>query len=130
MKLGIDLETFSPENLKLSGLYRYALNPEFDILLFGYSLDGEAPVVLDCTKTNDRLELMELAPLIYNPGCIKTAYNAAFEWYCLSVYLNRYKKLNGLLPVETLAGLFAKHLTVTVRISDGDMYQVVGQRRL
>ena len=37
---------------------------------------------------------------------------------------------NGLLPVETLAGLFAKHLTVTVRISDGDMYQVVGQRRL
>ena len=34
---------------------------------------------------------------------------------------------NGLLPVETLAGLFAKHLTVTVRISDGDMYQVVGQ---
>ena len=37
---------------------------------------------------------------------------------------------NGLLPVETLAGLFAKHLTVTVQISDGDMYQVVGQRRL
>lgn len=100
MKLGIDIETFSPENLKLSGLYRYALNPEFDILLFGYSLDGEAPVVLDCTKTNDRLELMELAPLIYNPGCIKTAYNAAFEWYCLSVYLNRYKKLNGLLPID------------------------------
>lgn len=100
MKLGIDLETFSPENLKLSGLYRYALNPEFDILLFGYSLDGEAPVVLDCTKTNDRLELMELAPLIYNAGCIKTAYNAAFEWYCLSVYLNRYKKLNGLLPID------------------------------
>lgn len=100
MKLGIDLETFSPENLKLSGLYRYALNPEFDILLFGYSLDGEAPVVLDCTKTNDRLELMELAPLIYNPGCIKTAYNAAFEWYCLSVYLNRYKKLTGLLPID------------------------------
>lgn len=100
MKLGIDLETFSPENLKLSGLYQYALNPEFDILLFGYSLDGEAPVVLDCTKTNDRLELMELAPLIYNPGCIKTAYNAAFEWYCLSVYLNRYKKLNGLLPID------------------------------
>lgn len=100
MKLGIDIETFSPENLKLSGLYRYALNPEFDILLFGYSLDGGAPVVLDCTKTNDRLELMELAPLIYNPGCIKTAYNAAFEWYCLSVYLNRYKKLTGLLPID------------------------------
>lgn len=100
MRLGIDLETFSPENLKLSGLYRYALNPEFDILLFGYSLDGSAPIVLDCTKTNDRLELLELAPLIYNAGCIKTAYNAAFEWYCLSVYLNRYKKLDGLLPID------------------------------
>ena len=34
---------------------------------------------------------------------------------------------NGLLPVETLAGLFAKHLTVTVQISNDEMYQVVGQ---
>ena len=34
---------------------------------------------------------------------------------------------NGLLPVETLAELFAKHLTVTVQISDDDMYQVVGR---
>ena len=35
---------------------------------------------------------------------------------------------NGLLPVEALAGLFAKHLTVTVQISNDEMYQVVGQR--
>ena len=35
---------------------------------------------------------------------------------------------NGLLPVETLAGLFAKYLTVTVQLSDRDMYQVAGQR--
>ena len=34
---------------------------------------------------------------------------------------------NGLLPVEALAGLFAKHLTVTVQISNDEMYQVVGQ---
>ena len=34
---------------------------------------------------------------------------------------------NGLLPIEALAGLFAKHLTVTVQISNDEMYQVVGQ---
>lgn len=97
---GIDLETFSPEDIKKSGLYRYALNPEFDILLFGYSLGGAEPVVLDCTRTNDRLELLEMAPLIYGEQIIKTAWNAAFEWYCLSVYLNRYGKYKGLLPID------------------------------
>lgn len=97
---GIDLETFSPEDIKKSGLYRYALNPEFDILLFGYSLGGTEPVVLDCTRTNDRLELLEMAPLIYAEHTIKTAWNAAFEWYCLSVYLNRYGKIKGLLPIN------------------------------
>lgn len=97
---GIDLETFSPEDIKKSGLYRYALNPEFDILLFGYSLGGKEPVVLDCTRTNDRLELLEMAPLICAEHTIKTAWNAAFEWYCLSVYLNRYGKIKGLLPIN------------------------------
>lgn len=97
---GADLETFSPEDIKKSGLYRYALNPEFDILLFGYSLNGAEPVVLDCTRTNDRLELLEMAPLIYAEHTIKTAWNAAFEWYCLSVYLNRYGKYKGLLPID------------------------------
>lgn len=97
---GADLETFSPEDIKKSGLYRYALNPQFDILLFGYSLNGTEPVVLDCTRTNDRLELLEMAPLIYAEHTIKTAWNAAFEWYCLSVYLNRYGKYKGLLPID------------------------------
>lgn len=96
----IDLETFSPEDIKKSGLYRYATNPEFDILLFGYSLNGAEPVVLDCTRTNDRLELMEMAPLLYDDMYRKKAWNAAFEWYCLSVYLNRYGKLKGLLPID------------------------------
>lgn len=96
----IDLETFSPEDIKRSGLYRYASNPEFDILLFGYSLDGKTSYVLDCTRTNDRLEMLEIAPLLYNPAYIKKAWNAAFEWYCLSVYLNRYGKLKGLLPID------------------------------
>lgn len=97
---GIDLETFSPEDIKKSGLYRYALNPEFDILLFGYSLNGAEPVVLDCTRTNDRLEMLEMAPLLYDAAYRKGAWNAAFEWYCLSVYLNRYGKYKGLLPID------------------------------
>ena len=35
---------------------------------------------------------------------------------------------NGMLPVETLAGMFAEALTVTVQISNDEMYQVVGRR--
>lgn len=98
--LSADLETFSPEDIKKSGLYRYALNPEFDILLFGYSLNDAEPVVLDCTRTNDRLELLEMAPLLYDTMYRKKAWNAAFEWYCMSVYLNRYGKLKGILPID------------------------------
>lgn len=100
MKIGIDLETFSPENLKTSGLYRYALNPQFDILLLGYSID-EGPVVeLDCTTNEGRRAALALAPLLQSPECIKTAFNAAFEWYCLSVWLNRHGVLKGLLPIN------------------------------
>ena len=39
-RLSIDLETFSSVDLARSGTYRYVESPDFEILLFGYSVDG------------------------------------------------------------------------------------------
>lgn len=38
--LSIDIETFSPVRLVKTGVYPYADHPDFDLLLFGYSVDG------------------------------------------------------------------------------------------
>lgn len=100
MQIGIDLETFSPENIQRAGLYRYALHPEFDILLCGFSINGGDAVVLDCTTNEGRAELLKMAPILWDAAYTKTAFNAAFEWFCLSVYLNRYGLRKEILPIE------------------------------
>lgn len=100
MQIGIDLETFSPENIQRAGLYRYALHPDFDILLFGFSIDGADTVVLDCTTNEGRAALLKMAPILWDTAYTKTAFNAAFEWFCLSVYLNRYGLCKEILPIE------------------------------
>lgn len=97
---GIDIETFSSEDIRKTGLYRYANSPDFDVLLFGIAEDDGPVTVLDCTRGDERRELLGLAPLLWLPEASKRAYNAAFEWYCLSVYLNRHGLLNGLLPIS------------------------------
>lgn len=83
--LNIDLETYSPEPLKKTGLYKYAQHPEFQILLFGYSLDGAPAQVIDMTQPNTNLP-QEVVRWMFDPDCVKHAFNAAFEWYCLSRY--------------------------------------------
>lgn len=85
--LNIDLETFSSEPLTKTGLYKYAQSPDFQILLFGYSLDGAPAQVVDLTQPNTYLP-REVVPYLFNPQCIKHAFNAAFEWYCLSRYFH------------------------------------------
>ena len=45
--LSIDIETYSSINLAKSGVYRYVESPDFEILLFGYSLDGGEVQVVD-----------------------------------------------------------------------------------
>ena len=48
--LSIDIETFSSVNLAKSGVYRYSESPDFEILLFAYSVDGGAVRVVDFTN--------------------------------------------------------------------------------
>lgn len=45
--LSIDIETYSSENLAKCGVYRYCQSPDFEILLFGYSVDGGPVKVVD-----------------------------------------------------------------------------------
>ena len=45
--LEIDIETFSSVNLSKAGVYRYVESPDFEVLLFGYSVDGEEVKVID-----------------------------------------------------------------------------------
>ncbi len=45
--MSIDLETFSDVDIKKSGVYKYAGSPNFEILLFAYSIDGSEVEVID-----------------------------------------------------------------------------------
>lgn len=89
--LSIDLETFSSVPLKKAGAQKYISSPDFEILLFAYSLDGAPVEVIDLT-TGAHLPPW-LVQAITSPEFIKHAYNAPFEWGCLSKFL-------GWLPPE------------------------------
>lgn len=79
--LSVDIETYSSEDLTKTGLYKYAQSPDFEILLFAYSMDGEPVQVVDLTSGGTIPDSIEKA--LFDPCTIKHAYNAAFEWYCL-----------------------------------------------
>lgn len=81
-KLSIDLETFSSVPIGKAGAFRYIDSPDFEILLFAYSLDNGPVTVIDvaCGETVPEW----LVEALHDPEYIKTAYNAAFEWGCLS----------------------------------------------
>lgn len=85
----VDLETYSPQDIAKVGAYRYAQDPEFQVLLFGYCAeDSAAPTVLDLTLEPDpRCCLYASMPWLFDASYTKRAHNAAFEWWCLSEYM-------------------------------------------
>lgn len=87
-KLSIDLETYSPEELKKCGVYKYAENPEFEILLFGVSVNDSEVVVYDIACGNEPPD--EVLEALTDNSVEKWAYNASFERVCLSVWLRRH----------------------------------------
>ena len=86
--LSIDLETFCEIDLTKTGVYRYANDPSFEILLFAYSTDGGPVEILDLASGDVVPSYIKEA--LFDPNVIKTAYNAAFEMYCLSVYFGEH----------------------------------------
>ena len=84
--LSLDLETFSSVNLQKAGVYKYAESPDFDILLFGYSVDGGAVHVIDLA-CGEKIPA-EIVDALSDESVIKWAFNAQFERVCLSNYLD------------------------------------------
>lgn len=83
--LSLDLETFSSTNLAKSGVYRYAESPDFEILLFGYSVDGGPIQVVDLA-CGEKIPGVILNAIV-DESVTKWAFNATFERICLSRFL-------------------------------------------
>lgn len=81
--LSIDIETFSSVDIKKSGLYKYVQSSDFQVLLFAYRADDEPVRIIDLTRESLP---SDIRAALFDAGVTKHAYNAAFEWYCLSRY--------------------------------------------
>ncbi|MCI6574722.1 MAG: DNA polymerase [Arcanobacterium sp.] len=86
--LSIDIETYSPEPLGNSGVYRYAQHHDFRILLFAYSMDHGPVKVIDLASGEQ--PPAEILEALADPAVIKSAFNATFERICLSRYLREH----------------------------------------
>ena len=88
--LSIDIETYSDIDLNFSGVYRYASNSFFNILLFAYSVDGGEVQVVDLMAGQEiPTDVLEA---LTDPNVTKWAFNASFERVCLSEYLRHCKR--------------------------------------
>lgn len=83
--LSIDIESFSSVNLQKSGVYKYASSDDFEILLFGYSVDGGDVQVVDLALGEEIPQ--EILDALKDDEVIKWAFNASFERICLSAFL-------------------------------------------
>lgn len=90
--LSIDIETFSPTKLPSAGVYRYAADPGFDLLLFAYSVD-DGPVHVISTATGEQIPA-EITDALTDPEVTKWAYNASFERVCISAWLHQTGQLH------------------------------------
>lgn len=84
-RLHLDIETFSPEPIAKTGLYRYAMHPDFQILLVAYARDEEPVRIVDLAQGESLPEWLVNA--LFDEKVTKVAHNAAFERVCLSVHL-------------------------------------------
>ena len=85
--MNLDLETFSDVDLKKSGVYKYAESPNFEILLFGYAVDGGEVQVIDITRGEEVPQ--EIIKALIDDSVIKYSFNCSFERICISVWLCR-----------------------------------------
>lgn len=83
--LEIDIETYSSVNLQKSGVYRYVEADDFEILLFGYSVDGGEVMVVDLVS-GEKIP-KKILDALTDENITKWAFNAQFERVCLSRYL-------------------------------------------
>ncbi len=82
--LSIDIETYSSVPIAKGGLYKYAEAPDFQVMLLAYSLDFGPVEIVDLAQ--GEIIPQNIIKHLQHSETIKHAYNAAFEWYCLSRY--------------------------------------------
>lgn len=83
--LSLDLETFSDVDLNTSGVYKYVSSPNFEIMLFGYSVNGGTVRVVDLA-CGEKIP-QEVFDALLNDDVQKWTFNAQFERICMSKYL-------------------------------------------
>lgn len=85
--ISIDIETYSENDLGKCGVYKYVQHPDFDILLFGYAVDGGDVRVVDLASGKTMPE--EVLAALSDETVTKWAFNSNFERVCLSEWLRR-----------------------------------------
>jgi len=96
-KINIDIETYSEASLMDCGVYRYAEDESFEILLFGYSIDGGPKKLVDLAQGEEIPPEIEAA--IHDPTVVKSAFNANFERVCISEHLRDSPRTGYLSPI-------------------------------
>ena len=117
--MGVDIETYSSVDLAKAGVYAYTEAPDFDILLIGYSFDGENVNVID-TYNIDTDMMTEFMEALNDPDTIKTAFNANFERTCLAKWTGRPK------PPEEWRDTMIKALTLGLPGNLADVGMALG----
>ena len=84
--ISIDIESYSDVNLARCGVYKYAESPAFEILIFGYAVDGGEVQVVDLAQGESIPD--EILEALTDESVTKWAFNASFERVCLSRYLS------------------------------------------
>ena len=85
--ISIDVESYSGNDLGKCGVYKYVQHPDFDILLFGYAVDGGDVRVVDLASGETLPE--EVLAALSDETVTKWAFNSNFERVCLSEWLRR-----------------------------------------
>jgi len=85
--ISIDIETYSGNDLNKCGVYKYVQHPDFNILLFGYAVDGGEVHVVDLAAGEEIPE--EIVAALSDEDVTKWAFNSNFERICLSEWLRR-----------------------------------------
>lgn len=91
--LSIDIESYSEVNLSKCGVYKYASSPAFEILLFGYAVDGGDVRVVDLACGEQIPE--DVISALSDTSVTKWAFNAMFERVCLSNFLGEWLEPEG-----------------------------------
>ena len=92
MRLHVDIETYSPVSIADCGNYKYAMHPDFRILLVAYAFDDEPVGIVDLAS-GETIPARLLNALV-DPDIVKVAHNAVFERVCFTMML----RSQGLIP--------------------------------